>query len=478
MKYFLQKIHVFYYQYPLSQYALAQISGILFGINNIFGILLLLSLLMTTKPKNIFFLIIFFLLPLPIMQNFYKFPEKNSYIQGQGLFIPYSQVLTTDHLWRVQGKLVYFIDSSTNDKYKNITCFTYSHQNLSLFGNYKVLGQLIHKNINYCFLKSSIELIKNKKDLKSIGLFLNTKLSSYIDNHFKKIEEQHFLKALFLGHPLPYEIKQHFQKLGISHMLIISGFHFGFILLIFSIIFSCFSYRIRFFLLLITVTGFMIMLCPSPSIVRAWITCSLAIIATIFSRSCAGITKLSVSSLVILTTNPLNLLNLSFQFSFLATLGILMFYPFIKENICILFDKQKMSTKKNVLPTIINALIDYLSITIAAQIFIIPLLIFHFHKFYLGIFFYNILFSPLIQLTLILFVSCFFLPFKFLFSFTALYINWLLHLTAHPPLLFKNIWITSKIPIYCIFIYFIVTFHIGVLLFLKKRKYQGNKYMD
>lgn len=439
MKYFLQKIHLFYYQHPLSKYALAQVSGILSGINNIFGLLLLFSLLATTKPKNIFFLIVFFFLPLPIIQNFYKFPQKNSCIQGQGLFIPHSQVLMTNHLWWVEGKLVYFTDISTKDKYKNITCFTYSHQKLSLSGNYKVLGQLIHKNINYCFLKSSAELIKNKKDLKSIGLFLNEKFSNHIDNHFKKIEEQYFLKALFLGHPLPYEIKHHFQKLGISHMLIISGFHFGFIVLIFSFIFSCFPHKTRLFLLLITVTSFMIILCPSPSIIRAWVTCSLSIISTIFSRSCSSINKLSVSSLLILTINPLSLLNLSFQFSFLATLGIIMFYPSIKKNICILFDKKKISTKKKVLPKITNALINYLSITIAAQIFIIPLLIFHFHKFYLGIFFYNILFSPLIQLTLILFISCCFLPLKFLFSCTALYINWVLHLTAHPPLLFKTI---------------------------------------
>lgn len=332
MKYFLQKVHLFYYQHPISQYALAQISGVLFGINNIFGLFLLLFLLFTTKQKNSFFLILFFLFPLPIIQNSCKVPQKNSYIKGQGIFIPYSQFSIENKSWKIQGKLLYFINNFTKERYKNVPCFIYSDKQLSLYKNYKVLGELIHKDINYYFLKSSVELIKSKKSLKNLGLVFNKKISIYIDDHFKRCEVNSFLKSIFLGHPLQQEIKRNFQKLGISHMLIISSFHFGFIIFILSIILFYFPYKLKLFFTFIAITNFAIILYSSPSITRAWITYTTAIIAAMFSRSCSNITKLSLSSLIILTINPLNILNMSFQFSFLATLGIILFHSFINKN--------------------------------------------------------------------------------------------------------------------------------------------------
>lgn len=479
MKYFLQKIYLFYREHPISQYALAQISGTLFGLNNIFGLFFLLFLIVTTKSKNILFLVLLFFSPLPIIQNYYKIPKKNSYIKGEGIFIPYSQSLLENKLWKIQGKLIYFTNNYTKEKHRNISCCIFFHKKLSLYKNYKVLGKLINKNIHYYVLQGSIKLIKNKKNLKSFGLFFNKKISKKIDQHFKNSEVNSFLKSIFLGHPLTSEIKQNFQKLGISHMLIISGFHFSFIISISSIIFYCLPYKLKLCLIFIVITSFMIILHPSPSITRAWTSYTLTLIAAICSRSCSNITKLSFSSLVILTINPLNILNISFQFSFLSTLGIILFHPFIKE-IFFINSNNNLSKLKKILINAINTLINYLSITISSQVFIIPLLITNFHKLYLGTFFYNILFSPLIQISIILFVLSYFLQITLLFPLVSKYISWVLYLTINPPILFKTIWVTSKFSNYWFFFYFILFFCTGILIFLKKEntKITYKKYIN
>ncbi|NLV16190.1 MAG: DNA internalization-related competence protein ComEC/Rec2 [Syntrophomonadaceae bacterium] len=124
-----------------------------------------------------------------------------------------------------------------------------------------------------------------------------------------------------------------FQKSGLVHIFSVSGFHVGFILLIGIWAANRLSnhkgYRFMMVAGLLVLYGFMTGW-PSPMI-RASLMAVLGLTAHYLGRDEDLITSLAVAGLVILLINPANLFEISFQLSFTATVGIILFYPRLKE---------------------------------------------------------------------------------------------------------------------------------------------------
>lgn len=108
---------------------------------------------------------------------------------------------------------------------------------------------------------------------------------------------------------------------------------------------------------LVLIVWFVSFVGPTPSIVRAAIMTGLTMIATIFGRQYWALLSwiLAVASMLLL--NIYWLIDVSFQLSALATLGIILFYK-----------KEK------------NVIKDELRLTLSAQTFTIPLILFHFRR--------------------------------------------------------------------------------------------------
>lgn len=100
-----------------------------------------------------------------------------------------------------------------------------------------------------------------------------------------------------------------------------------------------------------------------PPVVRAAIMTTLAFLAQFLGREKDAILGLIFSGALMLLVNPLVIFDLGFQLSFAATLGILLFYPKIKP-----FFKK------------LSFLGDDLSTTLAAQIFVLPIIYFNFKE--------------------------------------------------------------------------------------------------
>lgn len=96
---------------------------------------------------------------------------------------------------------------------------------------------------------------------------------------------------------------------------------------------------------------------PTPSIVRAAIMTGLTMIATIFGRQYWALLSWMLAVSMMLLLNFSWLFDISFQLSALATLGIILFYK--KEN---------------------NMIRDELRLTLSAQTFTVPLILFHFRR--------------------------------------------------------------------------------------------------
>lgn len=116
--------------------------------------------------------------------------------------------------------------------------------------------------------------------------------------------------------------------------------------------------RISSFFTILLIIGFIWFVGLSPSVIRAGIMGSMALIATIFGRQKWSLFFFGVTVAIMLAIHPAWITDLSFQLSAGATLGIILF--------------GSKPTK--------NVLRDTFFTTLAAQVFTIPLILFTFHR--------------------------------------------------------------------------------------------------
>ena len=182
------------------------------------------------------------------------------------------------------------------------------------------------------------------------------------------------IAALTLGDKsnLNASTKNIFSNTGSIHILAVSGLHVG---LIYSIIFSLIYWipknrYTKYSNLLISLSGiwgYCLLTGMSTSVTRAGLMFSLFLIGRTFGRFTNIYNLIGIAAFVILFNNPAELFTISFQFSFLALISILFFQPRISQPL-----------KLN------NKLFDYvwqlISVSLAAQILIAPLLIYYFNQ--------------------------------------------------------------------------------------------------
>ncbi|MBU1326820.1 ComEC/Rec2 family competence protein [Patescibacteria group bacterium] len=175
---------------------------------------------------------------------------------------------------------------------------------------------------------------------------------------------------------------------------------------------------------------------PSASIVRAAIMGTISLIAVVFGRQAWGLLSLVLAVGVMLLLNPVWISDLSFQLSTLATLGLILFggnTHTTKSSAKGAFQSfvpkpHYLSKQRGIISEAINKLAELVKndvrLTLAAQIFTIPLVFFHFHRISLVSPLSNILIGWVIPLVTIL-------------GWATVFAGWLF-----PPLGLALAWIT------------------------------------
>ncbi len=166
-----------------------------------------------------------------------------------------------------------------------------------------------------------------------------------------------------------------------SHVLAVSGTHIAAVILLSKIIFQhVFGRKISNFLTIFVLFGFVILSGASPSVIRAGIMAFLTIMAEILSRKSNVYNNLAISALGLLLYNPLLVTDMRFILSFGGTLGILLFQAPIATWLKMLYDKvnQKFhSASRSVLKTkgdcFAMVLANVLSVSLSAQLFLLPI---------------------------------------------------------------------------------------------------------
>lgn len=264
---------------------------------------------------------------------------------------------------------------------------------------------------------------------------------------------------------MPKEWKERFNKSGISHIIAVSGMHIVILLGLISalLVFLGFSRMFSLCFSLIFIWIFIILVEFQPSAVRAGIMGSIFILCQAIGRRTSSTRVLFLSAGIMLAQSPLILKeSVSFQLSFLATMGLIYLMPMINEKI---FHSR----------SVFKPLTDLLSMTFSAQIFAFPILAFNFGNVSLISPIANLLIVPIVPcaiITGIIFILTSFLFFNlaWLFSFPAwLSVSYILaaaRFFSKMPFSATSI----KFPWFLIPVYYIVLFLFLSILNKKRKK--------
>ena len=196
-----------------------------------------------------------------------------------------------------------------------------------------------------------------------------------------------FLAGMLLGAKggLPEDVREQFNIVGVSHIIVISGFHVAIVagLLMNLGLALSLSRRQAFWLAVVGLILFILLTGAQTSAVRAGIMGGLVLLAMQAGRLSDVKNLLLLAAVVMLLINPLLLrFDVGFQLSFLATIGIVYLSPLITKLLRFLPEALKiresatmtLSAQVTTLPIIITSFERLSVVAPLANIMIVPLM--------------------------------------------------------------------------------------------------------
>lgn len=236
-------------------------------------------------------------------------------------------------------------------------------------------------------------------------------------------EELGVIEALLLGKrdDISESTYNDYKNAGAVHILAVSGLHVGILLFILQFICSPLERlpngkTLKMILVLILLWSYAFIAGLSPSIVRAVTMFSFLAYAMHLNRPTNSFNIIALSMLFILLVKPLFLFQVGFQMSYAAVIAIVWIYPKL----------QRFWFPDNIL---VRKTWQLLSVSVAAQLGVLPISLFYFHQFPALFFVSNLLVIPFLGLILGLGILVIVLAlFNLLPSFLVTAFNYIIHL--------------------------------------------------
>jgi competence protein ComEC len=260
-------------------------------------------------------------------------------------------------------------------------------------GQFDYQKNLGNKSIHHqAFLKSNQWVFLNHGRQSEVMNFMFAIRSSFIKSIRANIQDesqQAILMALLIGYTseINDDIRQSFTDTGIMHLLAVSGLHVGIIFLVLNLFFKGLL-KLRYgniiFIVVISIilwmyagiTGF------SPSVLRATIMFNFLLIGKNIRKVNFIYNSILVSVFFLLLYDPYLIYHVGFQLSYAAVIGIVFVQPYLNSL---------LTTKI----WVIRKLWPLISVTISAQFFTLPLILYYFSQFPVYFFISNLLIIPI-----------------------------------------------------------------------------------
>ena len=271
---------------------------------------------------------------------------------------------------------------------------------------------------------------------------LKKRVKNTIFKHHKNSKVAHFLSGLATGNLENRLLKFQFLRVGLAHLLAISGFHFallaGFLALFLK---PHFREKTMAFFLLILLSSYFIFMGPSASVSRAYIAALLLLFGRLFDLNASPLNSLGVALTFSLLWDPNIAKELGFQLSFIATAGILLFTKPIEEKLLLLLPKRRpaeillMPKNHQVGYHCLRLFRKTFALLLAVHLVTIPVLLASFGSFPLLSLLYNLFYPPLVSLSLFLLLLSFLIPPLHLIN--EWYTSMILIPIEYPPSIFE-----------------------------------------
>ena len=309
-----------------------------------------------------------------------------------------SNDLNTKSLAKLQNKNITNLEFGDKVKIKGEFIKPEKQRNYKGFDYNNYLKQ---KDILGTIKVQELEKINQNKSLKNNFINLvNNYVQSLKNKAYQILPEE--IASLFIGivfgdrSMIDEETVQNFNASSLSHILAVSGMHFTFLISGVIILLKDFLGRKKTYILgIVVILLYMVITGFSASIFRAGIMGILMLISKLIYRKNDIWTSISISLLFMIIYNPFLIFDIGLQLSYCAMIGILFFQKMIYKYLIkrVLKIKKLRYHPKKWIMTFISKILEYISVTISAQILILPIMIYNFHSISVYFLFSNLLAS-------------------------------------------------------------------------------------
>ncbi|AOR22967.2 ComEC/Rec2 family competence protein [Clostridium taeniosporum] len=220
---------------------------------------------------------------------------------------------------------------------------------------------------------------KQNNDIISNLYYLKNKVYKMLEENVGK-RKAGLISSIAFGYSdyLDYDDKDNMKNFGIIHAISVSGLH---VAIVYSVLkrFLGVKLGLLFSIVYVLFTG------GNYSSIRAFLMLSTLELSHLVKRNNNSLSALSVSGIILLLIRPYAVFEVSFQLSYLATLGIILY-------------NKKFNYRFYKLPSILR---NTLSISLSAQIFTFPYLVLVFKDVSINFVLGNLFLLPLINLMVI-----------------------------------------------------------------------------
>ena len=279
------------------------------------------------------------------------------------------------------------------ERVRNYKGFDYKQylKTLKIYGTVEVENiKLLNKS------KANILMQTSNK----IFLKIKNNIESTYSDKMSKI-----IMGIMLGYTdeIDEETKQDFSNSNISHVLAVSGMHISYIIiLVTNTTQKVFGKRKSKIISSIVLVIYMFITGFSISVVRASIMGILSCMAFVVYRKSDTLNNISISALITLINNPYSLTGISFLLTYGGTLGIIYFKPIVEKIIKnIKIRNRKWEYVFLRIQRKCENVIGVISVSISAQIVIMPIMALYFNSIGIGFLLTNLLLSYVIGIIVI-----------------------------------------------------------------------------